>query len=293
MLYIVSLRVNNRAILGYKVYDTCSDSVMMLKPEILRSILIAGKIPVVKTTIQDNQIILHDWVNNVGLEIGESESGLERKFTGAKYVLIAKIGSLYKVVDYSGNIFNISSEVLKDTIESKNVANCTTGNIDGKLKIKTTDIFEIVKDKEFESAIESRYKSFIAKTLLLGVGDMSFKYEIENKEVRLEEYTGSSKDVILPPFITAIMAGAFVNSNITSIKISSGLKVIGKRAFLIASKFKGLNHIELPETVELIGESAFAGNTKLFKANDTLDTSRFKLFNSNTVILDCGRMYRS
>ena len=43
--------------------------------------------------------------------------------------------------------------------------------------------------------------------------------------------------------------------------------------------------MEIPETVELIGNEAFARNTKLFRFDLTLNNDRFKIVSDKTIMI--------
>ena len=100
-------------------------------------------------------------------------------------------------------------------------------------------------------------------------------------------YTGTNTDVILPPFITAIKDEAFKKCDITSVVFSKGLKVIGSEAFC-TRRMKGIDQVEIPSTVALIGEGAFMGNAKLSQIDGSINKERFKLLNTKTIVLEQG-----
>ena len=91
------------------------------------------------------------------------------------------------------------------------------------------DVYEIEEDREFEKIIQSKYNSFIAKTVMLGYAGITFEYLVENYEVILTKYTGTSNDIVLPPFVTAIGKAAFAHKNVVRLKLNNGLKIIGGR----------------------------------------------------------------
>ena len=274
MIYIISVtKSENNEPVYYRIFDTCSDSTMLLGADTLRNIISNTNIQVMNANITKDIIILKEWPNGIPTI---SSIGQKYKRSGAKYILLAsKYDNTFKIVDYDGNIYNI----LLDELESRIISNCSTN-------LEMIDTYKIYKDEEFEKAIETKYNSFVAKTLLLGKGQITFDYEIENQEVRLKKYTGKSKEVILPPFVTAIMKDAFSYSNIQTIKINEGLKVIGKRAFVSIQPYGRLERVEIAESVELIGAEAFIENTRLFRADGTLNENRFKLLSTKTVVMD-------
>ena len=159
--------------------------------------------------------------------------------------------------------------------------------IDGNKKIKTEDVYTIQKDKEFEAIIAEKYNNFIAKTIILGYKDTSFEYEVENKEVRITHYIGINRNVIVPPFITAIGKQAFRDSAIETIKFSEELRIIGNEAFNTYRK-DSIKQVEIPSTVSLIGNNAFKGNIKLSNLGGGIRTKYFKILGDKTVVLDQG-----
>ena len=287
MLYVICiLKRDSENVELYRVFDTCSDSVMLVKPELLKSIIINTSTQVVNASIVDKNIVLKDWVNGIATEekiFKSKDSGDER--SGPLYVLLATENNICKVIVSDGRITRINKENFKILVENGEVANCSIGELKGVTKIKTEDIYKIQKDAEFEKIIASKYESFIAKTILLGYKNITFNYDIENHEVRLSRYTGLNKEVILPPFITAIMKDAFRGTGVKAIKLNHGLKVIGETAFYPGGRSTGLERVEIPESVEIVGNSVFMGNHNLANSDGTLNTQRFKLLGDKTVVL--------
>jgi hypothetical protein len=77
-------------------------------------------------------------------------------------------------------------------------------------------------------------------------------------EVIINRYTGSAKDVVIPPFInelpvTAIGERAFYNSHLTSVNIPDGITSIGEHAF----SWNQLKNVSIPDSVTVIGKFAF------------------------------------
>ena len=281
MLYIIHINTNDtKGITSYTGFDTCSDSSMELTTAELAHIIKNTNIQVINASIQNDKIELKNWQNGISTYIS---SGSNSKSIGPKYTLLAeKENSMYKIVTYFGSVADISETDLNSIASSYGIANY-------KSKMQAIDIYKIKTNKEFIKSIESKYNTFIAKTALLGIGDTVFEYEIENQEVRLVNYIGSNRDVILPSFIASIKQNASSLSDIKTIKINTGLKVIGPKAFVAEELFGAIEKIEVYETVELICNRVFMDNSRLIKANGTIDTNRVILRNSKTIIL--GRKY--
>ena len=278
MLYIIYLRTRQTADeITYKVFDTYSGSVLLLKAKSLRSILTSDKLQVANARIDNDIIMIKDWENGVYTNESEfAENDFATKKSGPKCVLVATGYNLYKVIDSYGRIYNMGTTDFNNTVEHENVV-----NTDAK------DVYKIYRDKEFEAKIETKYNNFIAKAMILGFKDITFQYEIENKEVRIKNYTGKNKDIIIPPFITAIKAEAFKCKNIKSVIFSHGLKAIGPKAFWTEGVTSiGIENIEIPETVETVGNNAFSGNRYLVSSNGAINKRKFKLMSEETIILE-------
>ena len=314
MLYIIGLTrkgySKNGEILRYKVLDTLSESQMLLTPIQLQKILSTGNLEVANAKLSNNTIVIADWVNNITVKLTggaeeftggtEKESSLvllageEHMRTGNKdnalvvekgcsLILLAKEEEKYKLVNRTGYIIRVTLDKLDSYIKCNEVANCNITSTDNK--INSLDTYEITKNEDFEKTIATKYKAFEAKALLLGHGQVSFNYEIENEQVKLKRYTGKSKNIILPSFITAIMKHAFVSTNIETIEMNEGLKIIGEWALSPTSENSSLKSVEVPSTVELISAEAFTNNIKLFTNKGTLDPNRLKLRSEKTIIL--------
>ena len=50
-------------------------------------------------------------------------------------------------------------------------------------------------------------------------------------------------------------------------------------------RLDGIQRVEIPSTVELIGHGAFIGNKRLFNRENELNEERFKLLDNKTVVL--------
>lgn len=138
-------------------------------------------------------------------------------------------------------------------------------------------------ERMFKEQIDSEYLKYITKARLLGM-DISFNYTVKGNEVYVEEYTGTSKEVVLPNFITVINSKAFYFKGIEKIKFNAGLKYIGVGAFEINE----LKYVEIPKTVKLICQDAFRFNKAISKVTHEVDYSKIKLLSKDTIILNEG-----
>ena len=314
MIYIIELiKLNNRQ--QYKIFDTHSESSMTVDVEIMYNIIANCRSQVINAYIQDNSIILKKWPKkHAGVEIKDTENEHSVRFTGSNCLLVSKNNTTYKVVCRYGSVHKLSNWEIIEKVMTGGIVNCRiiqfskytilnqllrlyqklTGNIESDkstncsiienfdIKIKALDVQTIQKDTEFEKEIALKYKNFNAKTKLLYHESMAFDYEIEGQEVRISKYIGSSKNIILPSFVTSIMYRAFWGIGVETIKLNEGLKTIATEAFIS----NRLEEVELPSTVEIVGNAAFRFNEKLFTAENKIDTNRFKLLNNKTILLD-------
>ena len=197
------------------------------------------------------------------------------------WILVAKENNTYKIISCHGIIAKISSRKLNGLINNNQIVNCRLEDN----KFISTDTYEIIPNKEFENTIAEKYEAFQAKALLLGYGSISFEYEIENNQVKIRKYTGSSTNIILPSFITVIMKNAFDNVNVETIELNEGLKLIGVGAFVAENKIPQLRFVEIPSTVELIEPKAFSFNYNTLKYGVDPKDTKFKLRSNKTIIL--------
>lgn len=131
--------------------------------------------------------------------------------------------------------------------------------------------------------IEERYKRYIAKSKLLGK-NMEFEYAIKQEDVILTKYKGTSKDVVIPPFITVIGVDAFKNTGIENVEFNDGLRLIELNAFENCN----LSKVEIPESVRTVQQSAFTCNKGLFVTREILSNERFIVKGDNTTVYNQG-----
>ena len=272
MIYVITLLrdepTEDSQIKRYRLAETLSESIMVVTADELKDILLNSKMQVINAKMQNYEIQLKDWVNKLGGK--------------CQYTLMSKNGDIYKVASHHGYISKISSTQIKKCLDAKEIANCTIVN----KKIRWEDTYEIAADEEFKQSITSKYEIFMAKASMIGYGNISFDYEIENQQVKLTRYTGKSRDIILPNFITAITTNAFKETAIKTLNLNEGLRIIGSKAFSSTYSSNGLESVEIPSTVELIGPHAFLNNSTMLKANGHLNMHKIKLLNDKTIILD-------
>ena len=285
MLYIINvMKYDDDRSTFYRLYNIHTDSLIELKQYHLRDIILNSNIKVVNAEVKNHKVVLKQWVNGMHIEDTRSYYTTHQ---GPKYTLISKKDNTYTLIDFNGAKLILSKRQLLGCVSSNKVANCHMGAEDGREDIITEDVYAEQRNEEFTKEIATKYTNFLAKTAMLGYHNMSFDYSIKYNQVKLDKYTGTCKEVILPSFITIIMTNAFKESSVTSIKLNNGLKVIGAGAFNSKGHSSGIEDIDIPETVELIDEGAFQGNAKLFsKIDGSLNKNRFRVHNDKTIILD-------
>ena len=300
------MKSNNDKITHYRIFDTCSDSKMYVEEEAMMSILLNYGNQVVNARLQNNNILVEDYVQSNYKEGHNYTTRFSTKFSGPKSMLLGQDGHRFKIVNSLGTETIITSKQLLKYIGEGELVNCRIhisdnykilkvlkdicGNqklkysiIDAEsTKIRAFGTYSMQKNARFEEIIHQKYEKFTAKALLLNHASMSFDYEIEGQEVRLQKYTGSSKNVILPSFITAIRPRAFHSSSIKTIRLNEGLKVIAEEAFVLNQ----LAEVEIPSTVELADEGAFGFNRELYlRGSNKLDMTKFNLLSDKTMLV--------
>ena len=279
-------------ILKYNILDTSTDSHMYVTPVIMQNILSNCSTPVANAKLHSNNIILKDWVDNITVKLSGSTNQYpvddfypNTRLVANKcaYTLISKKGNQYKLASFNGALKMTTLHELRGYIGLNKIANCRVA--EDNSNIDSTDTYEIIANKAFEKSIADKYEVFLAKTVMLGYGDISFDYKIENAEIILQRYTGSSKNIILPSFITAIMTKAFEDAQIEKLSLNEGLVSIGDLAFLPKLKHDGIESVEIPSTVEIIAPFAFMSNTKICNHLGILNPNRFKLTNNKTIVM--------
>ena len=261
MLYLTKAELTNNNEPIYDLFETHTESTIRADTELVIQLIKTHGMEAKNIYIEDNKVLIKDWPHNIK---PYSKNKGERALN---YILLGKINEQkFKVINCGGGVILATNEYLKELIDCNIVANC-------KVKghrwsgYRSIDTYTIVTDPDFISQIDEKYKEFKAKAMLLGM-DISFDYIIENKEVKIKRYIGTSNRVMIPNFITAICYEAFAHARIQELTLNTGLKHIGNNAFA-GNKVKS---IVLPKTVEFVCRQA--SDIKLTKLNP------------NTIIID-------
>ena len=261
MLYLIKYRKANMLWNIYYIFETHTESIIKGDDRFVTGLLNKSGLRIENIYMKENKVKIKQWPHTVNAE------GINEADRGFIYILLGRENNkMFKLVNTVGNTLYVNEERLKELIKSDRVENCGYEKQEGKETIyRSIDTFNIKTDTQFVSHIAKKYEEFRAKALILGL-DISFKYTVENGEVKIIKYTGKSKRIMLPSFITTICKEAFIHSGITDLELNIGLKYIGNKAF----EDNHITDIKLPKTVELVGQEAFQynGGTNIYKKSN-------------------------
>ena len=219
----------------------------------------------------DSETESEHWINKVHHKNNDISKG-------ANYILLCEMyDNRFKTASYDGRISHINSYELKLLARQRRIANCTVE--DRALKMEPA--YHITNNTQFEEEIAERYKIYEAKSILLG-RKMSFEYTVEGTKVKLLKYTGTTKNVIIPKFITTIMKEAFIDCGIETLTLDDGLKYIGTRAF----KNCNLSKVTIPQTVKFMGQGVFSTNIRILTVHGAYRNDRVNILSKDTTVLD-------
>ena len=271
MPYVVGVRKYKDMGTWYMVFESKTESCYSIERENLTNLVVNKGLHIENIASSDGEIVIKQWFNEIQSKpLGDT--------SGVGFMLLSKVSeNKYKLVDHHGEINYADKDIIHNYYcKEKKIVNCEIR--DGKLISIGT--YTILENKQLEKEIARKYELFEAKTRLLGY-NMSFDYEIEDDEVKLIEYTGTSKEVIIPKFITIIMKKAFLNCNIETLTLDRGLTHIGSHTF----EGCNISEVIIPDTVEIICAQAFHGNKRLVGA-DGLYTNNIKILNKKTIVMN-------
>ena len=271
MIHIVDINEYSNGNKVFTLFETNTESFFKMNREELRNLIIVRRLNLGNMGLLEDVTKSRHWINAVHYEN-------EDNHTGSDFTLICKIGEdSYKLVSYNEKILYMAKEQLLWCIQGPKITNCDI--VKGKLK--TLGAYKITKDTMFENEIAQKYNQYEAKSTMLG-RKMSFEYNIEGKKVRLTKYTGVTKDVIIPKFVTTIMEKAFYDCEIETLTLDKGLRYIGRLAF---GRNK-INEVKIPQTVEFMGEGVFYRNKQLLDTNGQYLEDKVKLLSKRTTVID-------
>ena len=271
MMYAVGVQEYWDKSKTYTMFETNTDSFFDTNIRDLKTLINKHKVDVINLSIIDGQIVVKQWYNQIN-------NVKENIKTGAEYVLICKLKrDTFKLARYTSEIKFVDNANLRNLISEHKVANCRLENS----KIQSIDNYTITENIQVEEYVSQKYALYLAKLALLG-RKVSFVIIVEGNQVKLKRYYGPDKDVIVPNFITTIMAKAFLNCKLETITLNTGIKYIGYSAFDGCN----LSEVEIPETVEFIGQGVFNNNHKLFNSHGEYRQDRVKILNKIAVVID-------
>ena len=268
-MYIVSEMKRTYDFDRYKLYETMTDSYMRIAKDGLVKLIKSNKVDIKNASLNESTIVIKDWPNKIYSEIFET-------ITEGGYILLCGIGEKFKLIGNDERIIYVDKEQLIRYVLANKIANCAIENE----KLKVVDNYSVIKNSQFEAEIAQKYDRYTAISATLGM-QTRFKYTIEGTEVKLIKYTGKSKSVIVPKFITSIMAKAFSDCKVEEVTLEPGLKAIGSRAFSSCR----LSEVIIPETVQFIGDKVFLNNERLDKYKNGR-SHKVKILNRRALVMD-------
>ena len=231
----------------YHLYDTHTESIIKGDAKFVIKLITTHDMKAANIYLDSKGIQLKEWPHGIKRYSNNKE---DRESIN---ILISKVdGQEFKLFDKTYNTICVSENDLKKLIRWGYVANCEYTIEDGVENYRSIDTCNIETTQEFTDYIKQEYSKFIAKVNLLGLR-ISFDYTIENEEVKIQEYTGSSSRVIIPSFVNTLCNGSFSRRGIRELALNNGLKYIGNHCF----SHNIIRHIKLPETIKFIGIDAF------------------------------------
>ena len=252
----------------YYLFETQSYSRITGNRALVTDLIEKYKLEVKNLSLHNGKLKIKQWPN--GIRIASVYSEKEK----TDLILLHSINrQRFRMLNKQGNVHFCSEDGLKSLIDNDRVANCCVTIENGVKCYKSEDTYSISTKDSFRQQVDLKYKEFQAKTLVVGL-DMSFNYEIENRNVRITSYTGRSTRVIIPSFITTINSKIFESKGIIEIRLSEGLEYIGDDAFRINK----IQEVVIPKSVKIIGHKAFFSNNG--------ELVSIKLLSDKTLVVD-------
>ena len=268
MLYLFKVEIKSDNNIIYHLFETHTESKIQADDKLVIQLINNPKMGIKNMSIEDNKIQIKEWP----LGINQHENGKnDRK---SDYILLNRLNeNNFKLFScFTNETVTLSDIQLKMVIESNRIANC---NCENEI-YKSIDTYNVKTDKKFIEHIKMEYEKFRLKTLIFGM-DIKFSFIIENEEVKLKKYTGKSKKVILPSFATALCDSALAYKGIQELTLNSGLRHIGNNAF----NGNNIQTIELPRTVEFVGQITYMRNT-----NEMTIRKTYTKLNPDTILIN-------
>ena len=191
MLYLVRYYENTKDMnIYYYMFETHTESILKMSKESLIQLITEYKMEAKNVYIKNGEIQIKKWPHNI-TKYTEKE-----KHSTVDHILLSKVTERsFKVFRFTDETLQITDTYLKKIIRDGRVANCSYAK-DKEPVYNSIDTYETKTDTDFEKQIAKKYEEFRAKTLLLGM-DISFKYVIENKDVKLKNKITSTKVIFI------------------------------------------------------------------------------------------------
>ena len=246
MLYIIKVVESADKETVYHLFETHTESTLKITEKTIVELINQHGMKAKNFTLKEGKVQLKDWPHKITHCTEDNNTGI------LDYILLGKSSEQeYKLINPASTVTYLTEKRLKELIDIGDVANCDYIEEAAGRIYRSIDTYAIKANPKFKTYIDKKYDEFKAKTALIGL-DISFRYTIENDDVKLTSYTGTSERVILPSFITTIHSSVFMYRHIHELKLNNGLKHIGAAAFA----GNNLKHLELPETVEFLCQQA-------------------------------------
>lgn len=230
----------------------------------------------------ENKVLIKSWPNEIPtLEDWDLKPNNNHKYT----LLYGACHDEFKLVTNEGRFINANIETVKALTIANEITNCKFNN-QSKI-IEFMDVNFIQKDQAYIDKINEQYERSVSKLSVIGYGNCSFKYKVLGNKVTLSQYTGTSKNVIIPDFVNYIYKDAFLNKKLNSLVLGKNIEGIGEQAFMNCE----LKSVKIPKSTKIIGTSAFysEGGSSMTMGYDT----DLKLMNKNIVNLNAGYYSRN
>lgn len=274
MLYIIAICKNiKNSIIGYRIYDDASGKFMDVTYESMLAKLIEG-VEVENATVRDNKVVgtngdLKNYCQlKCNIVIDTAPLVVLKEFNDSSYDVIVVNNtacdrvrmSLSTLVMYS----NINGLANASVLVNKNGTPFIRGigkEIPKEKPLNITEASEMVKNTWLIA--DSLYRidendqfMLVSKEEFNKKGKMNVKLPPNIYKFGPYCFSGTQiKSIITPKALLWIGDGSFKNcSELESVKLNPGLKVIKRLAFVGCKK---LTEIEIPATVEMIEPSAF------------------------------------
>ena len=246
MLYVIKYLKLKDGKNIYHMFDTHTESIFKEVDSGLLNLIDKHGMTVKNIHVKDGVIHMNKWPQPIQIYSKYETDQI------SDYVLLTKVSEQsFKLVHPKGMVVYHTDKELKDFIGRGVVANCDFVG-DSERTYRSIDTYIENTDPEFTRYIAIEYAKFRAKVSMLGL-DIRFEYVIEGNDVKITAYTGTSKRVIVPNFVTTILGRSLMFQDISDLTLNEGLKYIGANSFTNNS----LKSVQIPSTVQFMWANSF------------------------------------